>query len=104
MLLQSRGFVLPPLAPGQTFAREFGNGGNGNLRGPSQVNFDLGLMKNFSITERQKLTLRAEFFNIGNHPQFEIPNNNPDISGGQSITATLPNNQREIQFGLKWSF
>ncbi len=97
-------FVLPPLAPGQTFAREFGNGGNGNLRGPSQVNFDLGLMKNFSITERQKLTLRAEFFNIGNHPQFEIPNNNPDISGGQSITATLPNNQREIQFGLKWSF
>jgi hypothetical protein len=97
-------FVLPPLAPGQTFAREFGNGGNGNLRGPSQVNFDLGLMKNFSLTERQKLTLRAEFFNIGNHPQFEIPNNNPDISGGQSITATLPNNQREIQFALKWNF
>jgi hypothetical protein len=97
-------FVLPPLAPGQTFAREFGNGGNGNLRGPSQVNFDIGLMKEFALTERQKLTLRAEAFNIGNHPQFEIPNNNPDISGGQSITATLPNNQREIQFALKWAF
>lgn len=97
-------FVLPPLAPGQTFARQFGNGGNGNLRGPSQVNFDLGLMKDFSLTERQKLTLRGEFFNIANHPQFEIPNNNPDIPGGQSITATLPNNQREIQFALKWNF
>jgi hypothetical protein len=97
-------FVLPPLAPGQNFARQFGNGGNGNLRGPGQVNFDLGLMKEFLFTERQKLTLRAEFFNIGNHPQFEIPNNNPDIAGGQSITATLPNNQREIQFALKWNF
>ncbi len=97
-------FALPPLAPGQTFAREFGNGGNGNLRGPSQVNFDIGLMKEFLLTERQKLTLRAEAFNIGNHPQFEIPNNNPDISGGQSITATLPNNQREIQFALKYNF
>jgi hypothetical protein len=68
------------------------------------VNFDIGLMQDFSLTERQKLTLRAEAFNIGNHPQFEIPNNNPDISGGQSITAALPNNQREIQFALKWNF
>jgi hypothetical protein len=97
-------FVLPPLAPGQTFARQFGNGGNGNLRGPSQVNFDIGLMKDFMLTERQKLTLRAEAFNIGNHPQFQLPNNNPDISGGQSITSTLPNNQREIQFALKYAF
>ncbi len=28
----------------------------------------------------------------------------PDVPGGQSITATLPNNQREIQFALKWNF
>ena len=97
-------FVLPPLAPGQTFAREFGNGGNGNLRGPSQVNFDLGVMKDFMLTERQRLTVRAEFFNIGNYPQFQIPNNNPDVPGGQSITSTLPDNQREIQFALKWNF
>ena len=94
----------PPLAPGQKFAHEFGNATNGDLRGPDQVNFDLGLMKDFSVTERQKLSLRAEVFNIGNHPQFELPNNAPDIPGGQSITATLPNNQREIQFALKWNF
>lgn len=97
-------FVLPPLAPGQKFARQFGDGGNGNLRGPNQVNLDLGVVKDFSLTERQKLSLRAEFFNIGNHPQFEIPNNNPDVPGGQSITSTLPDNQREIQFALKWMF
>jgi len=97
-------FVLPPLAPGQNFARQFGNAGNGDLRGPSQVNFDLGLVKDFSLTERQKLSLRAEFFNIGNHPQFQIPNSNPDVPGGQSITSTIPDNQREIQFALKWNF
>jgi len=97
-------FAIPPLAPGQTFAHQFGNGGNGNLRGPDQVNFDVGLMKDFALTERQKLSLRAEFFNIANHPQFKLPNNNPDVSGGQAITATLPGNQREIQFALKYNF
>lgn len=97
-------FVIPPLAPGQKFSHQFGNGGSGNLRGPGQVNFDLGLMKEFSLTERHRLTLRAEFFNIANHPQFKLPNNSPDVSGGAAITATLPDNQREIQFGLKWLF
>jgi hypothetical protein len=97
-------FIIPPLAPGQKIAHEFGNATNGDLRGPDQVNFDLGLVKDFSVTERQKLSFRAEFFNIANHPQFELPNTAPDVPGGQSITATLPNNQREIQFALKWNF
>ena len=97
-------FVIPALAPGQKFAHQFGNGGSGNLRGPDQVNFDLGLMKDFRVTERHALTLRAEFFNIANHPQFKLPSNNPDQSGGAAISATLPDNQREIQLGLKWSF
>ena len=97
-------FVIPPLAPGQKIAHEFGDATNGDLRGPDQVNFDLGLVKDFSLTERQRLSLRAEFFNIANHPQFELPNSAPDVPGGQSITATLPNNQREIQFALKWNF
>jgi len=97
-------FTIPALAPGQKFAHQFGNGGSGNLRGPGQVNFDVGLMKDFSLTERHTLSFRAEFFNIANHPQFKLPNNNPNDSGGAAITATLPDNQREIQFGLKWNF
>ena len=61
-------------------------------------------MKAFSLTERHMLSFRAEFFNIANHPQFKLPSNNPDQSGGAAISSTLPDNQREIQFGLKWSF
>jgi Carboxypeptidase regulatory-like domain len=97
-------FVIPTLAPGQNFAHQFGNGGSGNLRGPHQVNLDFGLMKDFRIAERNTVSLRAEFFNIANHPQFKLPNTNPDQPGGAAISATLPNNQREIQFGLKWNF
>ena len=97
-------FVLPPLAPGQTFARVFGNAGHGNLRGPDQVNFDFALLKNFRITERNRLQFRAEFFNLFNHPQFALPGGTVDEPGGAAITSTLLDNEREIQFGLKWSF
>jgi Carboxypeptidase regulatory-like domain/TonB dependent receptor len=97
-------FATPALAPGQVSAHVFGDSGNGDIRGPGQVNFDFGIMKQFHLTERQKLDFRAELFNAFNHPQFQIPNSNPDSPGGASITSTLPDNQREIQFSLRWSF
>ena len=97
-------FAIPALAPGQVSAHLFGNSGQGDLRGPDQVNFDFGIMKQFSITERQKLDFRAELFNAFNHPQFQLENSNPDSPGGAAITSTLPDNQREIQFSLRWSF
>ena len=61
-------------------------------------------MKDFRIAERHTVSLRAEFFNVANHPQFKLPSNNPDQTGGAAISGTLPDNQREIQFGLKWNF
>jgi len=97
-------FVVPPLAPGQTFATLFGNGGRSTLRGPDQVNFDLALMKDFRITERNRLQFRAELFNMLNHPQFGLPDGTVDVEGGSAVTSTLPDNQREIQLALKWTF
>jgi hypothetical protein len=97
-------FTIPALAPGQTFAHQFGNSGNGVLVGPDQVNFNLALLKSFDVTERNKIQFRAEVYNLANHPQFALPSNNPDAPGGASITATLPDNQREFQFALKWLF
>jgi len=97
-------FATPPLAPGQVNAHIFGRSGQGDIRGPGQVDFDFGIMKQFSLTERQKLDFRTEFFNAFNHPQFQIPNSNPDSPGGASVTSTLPDNQREIQFSLRWTF
>jgi hypothetical protein len=97
-------FVIPDLAPGQTFAHQFGDSGNGSLRGPDQVNVDFSAMKDFHITEGQAIQFRAELFNMFNHPQFQIPGANPNVPGGQAITSTLTDNQREVQFALRYTF
>lgn len=97
-------FTIPPLAPGQLIAHQFGNSGNGVLVGPNQVNFNAALLKSFAITESNRIEFRAEVYNLANHPQFALPSNAPDAQGGASITSTLPNNQREFQFALKWLF
>ena len=97
-------FQVPALAPGQTFATLFGNGGRATLRGPDQVNFDVAILKNFRVTERHRLQFRAELFNIFNHPQFGLPGGTVDVPGGAAISSTLPDNQREIQLALKWMF
>jgi hypothetical protein len=51
----------------------FGNLGRDAVYGPGFWNIDFSVTKNTSITERLNLQLRAEFFNIFNHPQFALP-------------------------------
>jgi len=123
-------FVAPPLAPGQLVARDFGDARRAALRGPDLVNFDFSAYKTFRLSEKFGLVFRAEFFNIFNHPNFNLPNllsgggssgagfvnfncatlpsGATDCSrrspGGAAITQTLPDAQREIQFGLKVQF
>jgi hypothetical protein len=97
-------FTVPQLAPGQVFAHQFGDSGNGTLVGPDQINFNLALLKDFNFRESEKIQFRAEVYNLANHPQFALPSNNPDAAGGASVTSTLADNQREFQFALKWLF
>jgi hypothetical protein len=122
-------FAVPALAPGQSSAHMFGNTERAVLRGPDLVNFDFSIYKTFHLSERFGLSFRSEFFNIFNHPNFNLPNVgsgggssgagffnalNTDLAvctamntcqkGGAQITQTVPDNQREIQFGLKLEF
>jgi len=53
--------------------RHFGNLGRNSLRGPSFKELNFALSKNTAITERVSLQLRAEFFNLFNHPNFSSP-------------------------------
>jgi len=53
--------------------RHFGSLGRNSLRGPSFQEFNFSVFKNTAITERVTLQLRAEFFNLFNHPNFANP-------------------------------
>jgi hypothetical protein len=88
----------------------FGNSGRYILRGPRFFNTDLGLMKRANITERVSMQFRAEFFDVFNNVNFQLPNSNVSSSQFGQITAVvqdsfgLPNSERIIQFGLKLTF
>jgi hypothetical protein len=53
--------------------RHYGNLGRNALVGPTYKQWDFVLYKNTAISERVKVQLRAEFFNILNHPNFSNP-------------------------------
>jgi hypothetical protein len=92
-----------PLVISADGATLFGNAGFGIIRGPDQVNFDVSIIKNTRLTERQNLQFRTEFFNIANHPVFSNPNTARNSAQFGQITSTT-GNPRLIQFALKYSF
>jgi hypothetical protein len=52
---------------------QFGNLGRNALRGPEFTWADLYLSKWFALTERLKLRIDGQFFNLFNHPNFGLP-------------------------------
>ena len=54
----------------------FGNSGPGVCAGPPVDNVDFSIVKNWKMTERLKLQLRLEMFNVFNHPQFRFNGSN----------------------------
>ena len=98
----------------------FGYIGRDPIHGPGRDNFDIALMKNFSLPwfggEHSNLQFRWETFNTFNHTQFQ----NVSIGCGASTTPgapcsdstnnngngelTTPWNPRQMQFGLKYTF
>jgi hypothetical protein len=51
----------------------FGSLGRNALRGPGYQNVDFSIFKDTKLTEKLRLQLRAEIFNIFNHPNFSNP-------------------------------
>jgi hypothetical protein len=61
------------------------------LRGPGINNTNLSIQKSFVITERMKLQLRADAFNVFNHTQFSGINSNIDFEKPASPNWTSLN-------------
>lgn len=81
----------------------FGNAGRNILYGPARVNLDWSLFKDLSWSERWRLQFRAEFFNLFNTPQFDLPNASIGDPGAGRITAIV-GNPRQVQLGLRLAF
>lgn len=108
-------FCIPP--PGSN-----GSGSRNSVRGPNFWNLDSGLLKDIDATEKVKIQLRAEFFNVLNHPNWENPRNatsgSPNIQSTSfgsdcCVSASLPSSatviaigepSRVIQLGIKINF
>ncbi|HZT32562.1 MAG TPA: carboxypeptidase regulatory-like domain-containing protein [Bryobacteraceae bacterium] len=83
-------------------AGTFGNVGVNSLYGPGYFDIDAALSRFFQIVEGQRLEVRAEFFNLTNHPNFSNPTNSLQSSNfGKILAAGDP---RILQFSLKYSF
>ncbi len=65
-------------------SQHFGTLGRNSLRGPAYRNFDVAMVKMFSLKDKVQLQLRVEFFNFFNHPNFGSP-----LYPGYSVDASL---------------
>lgn len=82
----------------------FGNSPHGPLRGPHLVDFDLGLMKDFTTYEKQYLQFRIEAYNAFNHANFGQPASTvgPGITNAGLISSAGP--ARFMSIGFKYYF
>ena len=80
----------------------FGNAGRNIVEGPGYQNINFSVIKNTLLREGLRLQLRAEFFNLFNHPNFDLPDN---FIGSPSFGAIRSaQSPRRIQFGVKLLF
>jgi hypothetical protein len=90
--------------------RTYGTAARGLFRGPGRTNLDMSLSKTTSITERLKLEIRADAFNLFNHAEFADPITNissplfGQIVATGSNTAGNPSLNRILQLAAKFSF
>jgi hypothetical protein len=98
----TRTTYLDPAAFSMPVRGVFGNAPRNYFTGPGLANWDLMLGKNFQ-REGVNVQLRAEFFNVFNHPSMNQPNRFFDTPAFGTITSTLLQN-RQIQLGLKLTY
>ncbi len=97
---------------GLTPAFGVGNAGRNIFHNPWFNELDLSLIKSFKITERQKITFRAEAYNAFNHPNFGFTAANlniltPATFGKFSTTLGTQNGStsaRTMQLALRYDF
>ena len=88
--LNGNAFAQPAFATAANPQGSFGTLGRNAIYGPRYWAVDFAVMKDTSFSDRVRLQLRMEFFNIFNHPNFALPNFfvNPGVPQEGAITQT----------------
>jgi hypothetical protein len=98
--LNAAAFSIP------SYTQPFGNAGRNIARGPSFLELDFGLHKNFALwSEASRLEFRAEAFNLLNTTNFNVNSGFGTTAGSSGFgvfTQALP--PRQIQLALKLVF
>jgi hypothetical protein len=97
-----------------------GNASKGLLRGPGLFNADFSLNKDTRLAflgEQGNLEFRAEFFNIFNHPNFNMPNGttfsgstkdfspySEGLGSSAGVISSTSTTSRQVQFALRVVF
>jgi hypothetical protein len=80
----------------------FGTANRRFFHGPGIINTDFGLSKNTRITESMAFEIRAEFFNIFNHTQFNNPSGNISSSRFGLVSDTRAARIGQISAKFYW--
>jgi len=66
-----------------------GDMGRNIFRGPRFMNWDMSLSKSWKLTERVRLQLRGEMFNVLNHANFDVFTMNTDLSVPSTVGTVV---------------
>ncbi len=102
-ITQSRNQWFNPAAYAVPALYTFGNAGRNSLRGPSVFEADFSFAKNFNVTERLNMQVRAEMYNIFNRTNLALPSTDVD-TGTAGLITDIASPMRNMQFGVRFSF
>lgn len=85
-----------------TQAGQFGSEGRNVVTGPGYTDCDFSLLRTVELAEARSVQFRAEVFNLFNHANFDLPNNEIGTPNFGAITEAR--SPRLIQLALRFEF
>ena len=86
--LNRSAFAPVPIVAASAATLRPGTSGNGEYRGPGQWRMDFSLSKNFAVTEKAKLQIRFDSFNVTNHTNFSGISTNINSANFGRLTSS----------------
>jgi hypothetical protein len=90
-----------PSAWAPVTAPRYGTTGRNSLRGPRVSRLDFSVFRAFQFG-RYRTDFRVEAFNLTNTPQFGNPSSN--VTGANFMRIVSASGERNIRFGLRFTF